>query len=267
MLNGTATSCSGEHTGQTIWVGILPDTVLENPFTFMEDFKAANEGADGKVDWDAVSDPVRAEYDTRLALLDTSFSECRTELNELIGANSPDGSTMTTIFTTDVTGPTQSEWDAGARWTRCNAAAKVPVNNGEPAAGLMPLPEDLFNLMLTDDRRPFNYCWETGDTGSESAICGTPEAKGMFLTISSRFPQSDVKPWVSKKWADQQARDFCYDAIDPYMKPKKAKFRYWGLYENSSGKRVEGFTKATWGTDKATFACAINQGSYGFPQD
>jgi len=267
VLEGTLTNCVSEHNGQTIWVGELPDTVLENPFTVMEGFKAVNAGADGKVDWDSINDRDRAEYDTQLALLDTSFSECKTELNEVIGANSPDGSTMTTIFSTDETGPSQSEWDEGARWIRCNATAKVPVNEGEPSAGLMQLPEDLYSVMLTDDGRQFNYCWKNGDTGTERAICGTPKAKQMFLTLSSRFPQADVKPWVSKKWADKQAKDFCNDAVRPYMKSNKAKYRYWGLYENSAEARVRGFSKATWGTDKATFACAINQGSYGFPQD
>jgi len=265
VLEGILTSCVNEHTGQTVWTGVLPDTVVDNPFTDMEDFKAANAGVDGKVDWESVSDADRADYDAQLALLDNSFKECRVELNKLIGASSPDGSTMLTILSTDVTGPSRGEWAEGARWIRCNTAAKVPVNEGDPLAGLMALPQRLHDVMRTKIGRQFNYCWKNGNTGTERAICGTPEAKGMWLTISTSFPQKPGLPWVSKKWAAEKAVDFCRIATDDYWNLKETFIKGWGRHLDAQGKSVNGDTKATWSTDKATFACAILQGGYKYP--
>jgi hypothetical protein len=267
VLDGTLALCGQEHNGQTVWVGELPASLTENPFTRMEELKAENLGPDGEVNWDEMSAENRTEFDSARALLDIPLEKCNVALNKLIGANSSDGSIMFTIFSRATTGPSDAEWANGARWIRCNAIAKVPVNEGQESAGYLALPQFLEGVMRTRQGLQFNYCYQRGGKrDGDVAICGTPEAKGMSLIISTWFPQVSEKTYVGRKWAYQRAGEFCRDAVENYWNGNsKAQYAAWGLYVNREGDRVEGFSKSTWGTEKANFACSISQGSYQHP--
>jgi hypothetical protein len=184
----------------------------------------------------------------------------------VIGADLQGGGTMATIFAIDLSGPSIEEWATGARWLRCNAGANTPADDGAESVGLMTLPEDITGVMRTPAGKQFNYCYDYKGDNEVRAVCGTPEAKYMNLTISATIPQPGGIVWAGKKAAKKTVTKFCRAFVQNYVKNSSTfYFGAWGIYEEADGARTEGYTENTWGTDKATFACSVIANNYQYP--
>jgi hypothetical protein len=266
-LEGAPVDCASKHTAQTAWVGELPATMVERPFTVFEELKKKYTQADGTVDYTNMTDAEQAADDAAYEPLDSSYSDCRVAINSVVGADLQGGATMTTVFYTDISGPSIDEWAAGARWLRCNTVAKTPANDdGAESVGLMTLPEDITGVMRTPAGIQFNYCYDYKGDNFIRAVCGTPEAKNMNLAISSTIPQPGGMVWAGKKAAEKTSEKFCLSFISGYEKDSNSgTYNYWGVYEKADGSRTTGYTKNTWGTDKATFACGVSAENYKQP--
>jgi len=265
-LDGAPVDCASKHTAQTVWVGELPATVVERPFTVLDEFKKKYTQADGIVDYTDMTDVETEESRAINKLLQVPFKSCRVAMNSSIGADLPDGVTMRSRFTADITGPDIEEWAAGARWLRCNASAKTPTDSGVESVGLMTLPEDIRGVMRAPEGIKFNYCYAFGDDGvANGSVCGTPEAKDAWLSISIRIPQPKNMVWAGKKAAQKKTSEVCEAFVRDYVKILPTSAWAAGWYENPDGKQKDGYTKNTWGTDKATFGCGVKQENYKQP--
>ena len=265
-LDGAPVDCASKHTAQTVWVGELPATVVERPFTVLDELKKKYTQPDGIVDYTHITDADRVIKDADDESMKVSFKSCRVAMNSLIGADLQGGGTMSNLFSTDITGPSIEQWAAGARWLRCNAAAHTPANESVESVGLMTLPEDITGVMRTPAGIQFNYCYDYKGDNFIRAVCGTPEAKNMNLVISSTIPQPGGMVWAGKKAAEKTSEKFCLSFISGYEKDSNSgTYNYWGVYEKADGSRTTGYTKNTWGTDKATFACGVSAENYKQP--
>ncbi len=270
-LEGSPVDCSDKHTMQTAWVGELPETVMERPFTVFEELSEKYRQADGEVDYTDITEVDRIDQDAAAAVMESSWDECKVQVMTLIGADLPNGVTMANEFSTDVSGPSINEWDAGARWIRCNAMDFRALEGGGYDTELTPLPVNISGILRTPAGLAFNSCMTSK---AESAVvitgvfCEKQETKNdtIYVTVSNNVPHPKDTAWVSKKQANKVAEQVCISFLNGYAKDKSYYFFDWqGVYRNTDGDRVYGFSKATWGTDEASFVCWIHRDDYQRP--
>jgi hypothetical protein len=161
------------------------------------------------------------------------------------------------LFTSDFTGPTQAEWDKGARWVRCNAVAHLVPDDFNASQGLMRLPTELKTAL---DTLKFRNCWIPLEQGgaAKSVLCTSKTAqRGAWLTVSDRIPTGS-SPYPGQKGALDVAKAKCLALVKTFAKGRNPSARWWTWHEAADGGTKSGVSKGTWGTDKAHLACAMS---------
>ena len=256
--------CTQEHTAQTVWLGELPATVTENPFSVMDGIQAAYPTADGDVDLDRATAAEQASYEAMGELLSPAFAECRKALDRRSGAMAVAGLHQYSLLATDITGPGADAWAAGARWIRCNAAAESPDGDPSEATRLMTLPVSIDGVLMSEAGMQFRKCFSVSKkTGRErTADCRTEAADTMWLHITEAIPQPRGNQWGGIDKAIVVARTLCVRAVQSLQPTRTAsqlidQLGVWGFHEAKDGTITPGFRKSTWGKPNSFFGCAL----------
>jgi hypothetical protein len=170
--------CADEHTAETFAVGSFPGDIPR----------------DAEVD-----DPSLGAY---------IYRTCTQKFGKLLGGE--ESTVMRSILTWAWFRPTESAWERGARWYRCDV-----VSGNEEADELRPLPETAKGILLgrPDDR------WMTcasGETvsGSLKVPCSEPHDWRAVTTIKVGREQDE---YPGDRVVELRTRDFCSDSVGAWM--------------------------------------------------
>lgn len=262
--DATPVDCEEPHTAQVVWVGSVADDLAENPFTTMATLGDPYRAATGRVDWDKVPADVRGKIDAQSERVDPAFEACRDAILDVTGARAVGGMTQTTLFRPDVTGPSDEQWAAGARWVRCLVNATLPENGSAKPRPLMELPATLDGVLNRSSGTKYRYCWRFPKNSDEAvyAECGSSKARNMWLTVTSKLPQPANIRFVSKGQAESMARSVCLTALSKLLTRRTTAeianvMNVWGYTEMKDGEIRKGFFRKSWGKPNAFIGCAV----------
>lgn len=157
VLAGTPVPCTRSHTGQTIMVG-----------TWTSDTPPS------------VATRLRAGSTAQQRLFDQlggQLDSCSAAADDLVGV-SRTGYQVPTAFTTNATGPNNTQWAAGQRWLRCDLVVQyLLTRSGTPRLGTMPAPRRVPDIMRTPIRsNRYAVCGWLLKTRWGSLSCFAPAA-------------------------------------------------------------------------------------------
>jgi hypothetical protein len=173
-----AVACTEHHTAQTFAVGTFPQEVAR--------------GAE-------VTDDALGKY---------IYETCTKQFQRFLGGD--ESTVMRSLLTWAWFRPSEDEWDAGARWYRCDV---VSGNEASPQLRLLPVTA---KGMLSG--RP-NDAWMTcavGETvtGSEKVSCNRPHNWRAVTTIKVGEPKDD---YPGDRVVEARTRDYCSDSVGAWM--------------------------------------------------
>jgi Septum formation len=170
--------CTEKHTAETFAVGSFPTDVA----------KSAELG-----------DPRLGRY---------IYETCSDRFQRFLGGD--ESTVMRSMLTWAWFRPSQDEWDAGARWYRCDV-----VGGADDAEELRTLPTTAKGLL----GGPPNDTWMTcavGETvsGSEKVPCSQPHNWRAVTTIKVGGEQDD---YPGDRVVEARTRDYCSDSVGAWM--------------------------------------------------
>lgn len=246
-----AVPCSKKHKAQTVYVGELTDPAAIS-FEEAGRISAAATKAGALKKLSAEDQAKWAGYSASLGPL---TSACEAAISKKVKSKEF-GVVTSTLFVPDFTGPTQAEWDKGARWVRCNVVAQLVPDDYGASQALMRLPQRLATAL---DKKSFRNCWIPLEQGNKarSVACSSRVAKrGAWLTVSDLIP-TGKSTYPGQKGALDIAKAKCLSLISHFSNTAKPSARWWTWHQKSNGAPQSGVTKATWGTADAHFGCAM----------
>jgi hypothetical protein len=251
--------CSKKHTAQTVYVGTITDP---NAISFEQagliDAKARKAGGVDKL---APED--KAAWQAYVASLASVTPACDKAIVKATGAKLPNGVLSSSLFTSDLTGPTQAEWDKGHRWVRCNAVARLVPDDFTPNTPLLALPASLKTALTKNDK--YRNCWIPLQQNKKvrSVACeGHSASTGAWLTISDQL-KTPKSAYPGQKGALAAAKGPCVNLTRHFTPTRGVTARWWVWHVTSDGTPKSGASKATWGTDKSHFGCAMPNFQFG----
>lgn len=262
--DATRVGCDEPHTAQTVWVGTVEDDLPENPFTTMTALGDPYRAASGRVDWDTVPTDVREKIDAQSDRVDPAFEACREAILDVTGARAVGGMTQTMLFQSDITGPSDKQWVAGARWVRCMVNASLPASSSAKPRALMQLPATLDGVLNRSSGTKYRYCWRIPENSDKAvyAQCGSSKARNMWLTVTSTLPQPANIRFISGGQAASVARSVCLSALSALLTQRTNAeianaMNVWGYTRMKDGEIREGFFRKSWGRSNAFISCAV----------
>ncbi|MFC4783600.1 septum formation family protein [Nocardioides sp. MAHUQ-72] len=176
--NATRTvDCAEPHTAQTFAVGTLPDS--------FED-----------ADWDAD------------ALGAWAYETCSKKFMRFLGAD--ESLVMRTVTSWAWFRPSESAWDDGARWYRCDV-----VGGGDQSKDYVELPETAEGLMLGKLDDDWLVCADGPSVaGSVKVPCSEPHDWRAVTTIKLG---EDDDPYPGDRLVEVKTRDFCSDSVGAWL--------------------------------------------------
>ncbi len=191
--NGTKTvDCSEPHTAQTFAVGQLPDRLDD------------------------------ADYDDD-SMGEFAYRTCSTKFQEFLGADV--SVAMRTIVSWAWFRPSESAWEKGARWYRCDI-----VGGGEQSEEYVELPETAEGLLAGRPKDEWMVC-VAGDAvaGSPRIPCSAEHDWRAVTTIKLGDP-ADAYP--GDRQVEVTTRDFCSDSVGAWLNyPIDYDFAYTWFHE------------------------------------
>jgi hypothetical protein len=248
----TTVDCAKKHTAQTVYVGTLTDPAAIS-FDEAGRISDAAAKAGGVAKLPAADQAKWAGYTAALVPLSKA---CDVAIAKR--TRSRQGAVVTSsLFTADFTGPTQAEWDKGARWVRCNVVAHLVPDDYDASQALLKIPTDLKSAL---DTMKFRNCWIPLEQGkaAKSVPCSSKTARrGAWLTISDVIP-TGRSAYPGQKGALDVAKGKCLNLARSFATSGSPSVRWWSWHEKANGSTASGVSKGTWGTDKAHLGCAIS---------
>jgi hypothetical protein len=255
----TAIPCKKKHTAQTVYVGTITDP---NAISFEEagliDAKARKAGGADKL-----PPADKAKWDGYVASLGAVSPACDKAIVKATRAKLPNGVVSSSLFTSDLTGPTQAEWDKGHRWVRCNAVAHLIPDDFNSNPPLLALPASLRTALTQNDK--FRNCWIPlqQDKVVRSISCaGLTADRGAWLTLTDQL-RTPKSAWPGLRGALAAAKNPCLALTRHFSSARRSTARWWVWHVAADGTPQSGATKATWGTPNSHFGCAMPNWEFG----
>ena len=255
----TKVACSKKHTAITVYVGNLTDL---NAISFEQagdiDSRARKAGGVNKLP--SADQTAWAAYAAALAPVS---EQCDKAIVKATRAKLPNGVVSSSLFTSDLTGPTQAEWDKGARWVRCNTVAKLVPDDFNPVTPLIRLPVPLKSALTKS--AAFRNCWIPLQQNKKvrSVSCTSKTAgRGAWLTLSDQIA-TPKSAWPGQKGAVAAAKQPCINLTRHFTSTKAVTARWWVWHMAPDGTPKSGGSKATWGTPNSHIGCAMPNWQFG----
>ena len=121
--------------------------------------------------------------------------------------------------------PTDEQWEAGARWFRCDV-----VGGGEQSETLVELPETAEGLLLGQPDDKWMVCAD-GETvaGSVKLACDQPHTWRAVTTIVLGQPKD---PYPGQRLVEVKTRDFCSESVGAWLNyPLEYDYGYTWFHE------------------------------------
>lgn len=260
VLDETKTvPCRKKHTAQTVYVGTITDP---NAISFEQagliDAKARQAGGVEKL---APAD--KSAWQAYVASLAAVTPACDQAIAKATKARWPNGVLSSSLFTSDLTGPTQAEWDKGHRWVRCNAVARLVPDDFNANPALLPLPPSLKTSLTKNDK--YRNCWIPlqQNTKVRSVGCnGRTANAGAWLTLSDQLKTPKGR-YPGQKGALAAAKGPCVNLTRHFTSSRGVTARWWVWHVTANGTPKSGASKSTWGTDRSHFGCAMPNWQFG----
>lgn len=178
VSDATATvDCDQEHTAQTFAVGDLPGELAD------------------------------AAYDAP-EVGDFAFETCTSQLQKFLGGDV--SVSMRSIVTWAWFRPSESAWEHGARWYRCDA-----IGGGEQSASLQPLPETARGLLQGRPDDKWMACAKGASVdGAPKIPCTQPHDWRAVTTIKLGEP---ADPYPGDNTSEVKTRNFCSDSVGAWL--------------------------------------------------
>jgi hypothetical protein len=173
----TPVSCDQPHTAQTYAVGPLP----------------------GRFDHASWHDGEVAAY---------AYRTCTSRFIRFTGAD--ESLAMRTILSWAWFGPTESAWDAGARWYRCDV-----IGGGDQIRTYVDLPETAQGLLLGRPDDDWMVCAQgTSVSGSVKVPCSQ---KHDWRAVTTIVLGGDGDPYPGDHVVQARTRDFCSKSVGAWL--------------------------------------------------
>lgn len=168
--------CGEQHTAETFAVGTFPDDAGED-----------------------VEDPALGAH---------VFEVCEGKFRKFLGGN--ESLVMRAMVTWAWFRPSAEQWDAGARWWRCDV-----VGGGEESTELVDLPETAAGLLLGRVADKWMVCVD-GPSIDESAKipCSEPHTWRAVTTI---VLGDEKDPYPGDRLVEVRTRDYCSDSVGAWL--------------------------------------------------
>jgi len=259
VLNeSSAVPCSRKHTAQTVYIGTITDpSAISFEAAGLLDAKARKAGG-----LDKLAPADKAAWAAYVSSLAAVTPECDKAIDKATKARLPNGVLSSSLFTSDLTGPTQAEWDKGHRWVRCNAVARLVPDDFNANPPLLRLPTSLKTALKGDKYR---NCWIPllQNKQVRSIPCGGLAAdRGAWLTVSDRL-KAPTTAWPGKKGALAAAKASCVNLTRHFTSTRAVTARWWVWHTAADGSTASGASKGTWGTPNSHFGCAMPNWQFG----
>lgn len=136
------------------------------------------------------------------------YKRCQREFIEFTGGT--ESLVMRSMLTWAWFRPTEEQWDAGARWFRCDA-----IGGGEHSDELFDLPVTARGALLGQPDDRWMLCAD-GPTvaGSVKVSCDQPHTWRAATTIVLGKPEA---PYPGKRVAEVRTRDFCSESVGAWL--------------------------------------------------
>ena len=191
--NATRTvECTQPHTAQTYAVGTLPDELSDVPY----------------------DDPGLGEF---------AYRTCSEKFQAFVGGD--ESLVMRTVASWAWFRPSETAWDEGARWYRCDI-----VGGGEESESYVDLPDDAKGLLTGRVGDEWMVCSE-GPTvsGSARVPCSEPHVWRAVSTIKLGEPEDD---YPGDRLVEVETRDFCDKSVGALLGyPVSYDFAYTWFHE------------------------------------
>lgn len=184
--------CAAEHTAESYLVGRLPDR-----------FAAAG-------------------YDDA-ALSTFVYRRCSARFERFVGAD--ESLAMRTVLSWVWYRPTLAQWEAGARWYRCDV-----VGGGDQSRTLVALPSSAHGLLLgkPDDR--WLVCADGAEVEGSVKVPCTEAHTWRAVTTIVLGERDD--PYPGDQAAESRTRDYCSDSVGAWLNyPVTYDFAYTWFHE------------------------------------
>lgn len=168
--------CSDPHTAETFAVGTFPDDV-----------------------GDEIDDPALGAH---------VFEVCQRKFAKFLGGN--ESLVMRAMVTWAWFRPTEDQWDAGARWWRCDV-----VGGGEESTALVALPETAAGLLLGQPDDAWMVCVD-GPSIADSAKIACSE-KHTWRAVTTIVLGDDTDPYPGDRLVEVRTRDYCSDSVGAWL--------------------------------------------------
>lgn len=168
--------CSDRHTAETFAVGSFPDHL-----------------------GDKIDDPALGAH---------VFEVCERKFGKFLGGN--ESLVMRAMVTWAWFRPSEAQWDAGARWWRCDV-----VGGGEESTELVDLPETAAGLLLgrPDDR--WMVCVD-GASIAESAKIPCSR-RHTWRAVTTIVVGDETDPYPGDRLVEVRTRDYCSDSVGAWL--------------------------------------------------
>jgi len=174
--DSAAVDCSEKHTAETFAVGTFPDDV-----------------------GDEIDDPALGAH---------VFEVCERKFRKFLGGN--ESLVMRAMVTWAWFRPTGDEWDAGARWWRCDV-----VGGGEESTELVELPETAAGLLLGRPDDKWMVCVDGASIADSAKIpCSQ---KHTWRAVTTIVLGDEKDPYPGDRLVEVRTRDYCSDSVGAWL--------------------------------------------------
>lgn len=243
----------GTYTQQTIAVFDLPSDLT---LTYPERQDLADAVAGGA----ELTAEQQADVDAFSGQIATLYEDCRAEVAAAVGQQP----NRVSLFSIDVTGPNEEQWDNGERWARCNITRSLPADVKRKENRLLPLPASLSNAANA-------YANQSCSLGSGKKyrvhVCDGPDFRdGAWLKALTELPLSDVGPYPgTEEDAVKALETECLSAVK-YLTQSNAKLKRKNIAVSWRAPAWQGAQRPTatdaWNDPDGTFGCSIPNWAY-----
>ena len=152
-----------------------------------------------------------------------AYKRCQAQFIEFVGGT--ESLVMRSMLTWAWFRPTDEQWEAGARWFRCDV-----VGGGEQSESLVELPETAEGVLLGQPDDRWMVCAD-GETvaGSEKVSCDRPHTWRAVTTIVLGQPKD---PYPGQRLVEVKTRDFCSESVGAWLNyPLEYDYGYTWFHE------------------------------------
>lgn len=152
-----------------------------------------------------------------------AYERCQSEFIEYVGGT--ESLVMRSMLTWAWFRPTDEQWEAGARWFRCDV-----VGGGEQSEELVELPETAEGILLGQPDDKWMVCAD-GETvaGSMKLSCDQPHTWRAVTTIVLGQAKD---PYPGQRLVEVKTRDFCSESVGAWLNyPLEYDYGYTWFHE------------------------------------